>query len=187
MIYFDTFAFYTVFCSSVLLYGIGLNKIADFTFDIKQNITFFIKMVLSIFITSIISWVVISSILIPLNLVELYPLFSLLIFICINVFLEIVVRLTTGRQTSEFIVSYLIVLVSLSESTSLINTIIICISCFLAFVLLWPFITTFQLKLRSNGQRINETYYSIFFIFIAILILIISVWDISWLNAGVIK
>lgn len=186
MIYFDTFAFYTLFCSAVLIYGIGINKIADFQSDVKQNLTLIIKMVVSILLTSILSWVVIITILMPLKLTELYPVTSLLIFICINVFLEAIVRITTGRQSSEFIVSYLIVLISLAESTSLINTIIICISCFLSFILLWPFIVTFKNKLASNGQRLNETYYSYFFFFLAILILCISVFDISWLNSGVI-
>lgn len=187
MIYFDTFAFYTLFCSIVLIYGVGINKIADFHSDSKQNIVLVTKMVISILLTSILSWVVTTTLLMPLKLIELYPVTSLLIFICINVFLEAIVRITTGRNTTEFIVSYLIVIISLSESTSLINTIIICMSCFLSFILLWPFITTFKNKLKSNGQRINETYYSILFFFLAILILIVSVFDISWLNSGVIQ
>ena len=83
MIYFDTFAFYTLFCSDVLIYGVGINKIADFQTGAKQNITFFTKIVLSIFITTIISWGVISTVLVPLKLIELYPVVSLLIFVCI--------------------------------------------------------------------------------------------------------
>ena len=187
MIYFDTFAFYTLFCSAVLIYGVGINKIADFQNGAKQNITFFTKIVLSIFITTIISWGVISTVLVPLKLIELYPVVSLLIFVCINVFLEVIVRITIGRETSEFVVSYMIVIIALSESSTLINTILICISCFLSFILLWPFVTTFKNKLKSNGQRISETYYSFFFFFLAILILIISVFDVSWLNSGVIQ
>ena len=81
----------------------------------------------------------------------------------------------------------LIVIIALSESSTLINTILICISCFLSFILLCPFVTTFKNKLKSNGQRISETYYSFFFFFLAILILIISVFDVSWLNSGVIQ
>jgi len=187
MIYFDTFAFYTLFCSAVLIFGVGINKIADFQTDYKQNMAFVIKMVLSILITSLLSWVVIVTILLPLKLIELYPIVSLLIFICVNVFFEFIVRITTGKQCAEFIVSYLIVLLSLSESSSLLNTILICISCFLSFILLWPFITTFKNKLKSNGQRLSETYYSYFFFFLAILILCISVFDVSWLNVGVIQ
>lgn len=186
MIYFDTFAFYTVFCSAVLVYGIGVNKVADFRHNTKANFTFFTKMILSIFVTAILTWEFIKFILVPLKLVELYPIISFLIFVCLNVLFEITVRIATRIKTSEFIVSYLIVLLSISESSSLVDVIVICVSCFLSFLILFPFVTAFQKKIAENGQKINLKYYSLFFLFIALLVLAISAFDVSWLNKGVI-
>lgn len=187
MIYFDTFAFYTVFCSAVLIYGIGLSKVTDFKHNFKINFTFFLKMILSIFLTSLLSWEVIYYILIPLKLVELYPIVSLLIFLCVSSLFEIITRLAIGIKTSEFIFSYLIVLLSLSESTSILDIIIICLSCFLSFLILFPFIIAFQRKLSENGQKMNLKYYSLLFLFISLLVLAISAFDVSWLNKGVIQ
>lgn len=187
MIYFDTFAFYTVFCSAVLVYGIGLTKVADFKHDFKINFTFFIKMILSIFLTSLLSWEFIYYILVPLKLVELYPIVSLLIFLCVSSLFEIITRLAIGVKASEFIVSYLIILLSLSESTSILDVIVICVSCFLSFLVLFPFIIAFQKKLSENGQKMNLKYYSLFFLFVSLLVLAISAFDVSWLNKGVIQ
>lgn len=187
MIYLDTFVFYTLFSSAVLFYGIGINKISDFDSDLRNNISRLIKMILTIMLTSLLSWGVIKIVLIPLKLVELYPLIALLIFICVNVLFEVIVRLVSGKVSSEFIISYLIVLLSISESISLLNSMIICAGCFVSFLLLWPFVTTFRNKLRSNGNSLNASYYSLLFLFLALLIIIISVFDVSWLNAGVIE
>jgi len=54
-------------------------------------------------------------------------------------------------------------------------------------VIVIPLSLTFKKRLCSNGHVLDETYYSIYFIFLAILILLLSAWDIGWLNQGVIQ
>ena len=130
------------------------------------------------------AWFVTKGILVPLKLTELYPLVCFLIFICINAFLEALVRLTTGKSTTEFVFSYLVIILSVSESTSFLNTVAICLSCVLSVILLLPFIIAFK---RGNNKTNKENYYCRLSLYIAILILIISVFDILWFNPGVIK
>jgi hypothetical protein len=50
-----------------------------------------------------------------------------------------------------------------------------------------PFSLTFRRRICNNGRLLDEKYYSLYFFFLAILILILSVWDIAWLNPEVIK
>ena len=98
--------------------------------------------------------------------------------------MEALVRLTTGKSTTEFVFSYLVIILSVSESTSFLNTVAICLSCVLSVILLLPFIIAFK---RGNNKTNKENYYCRLFLYIAILILIISVFDILWFNPGVIK
>jgi len=187
MIYLQSFLYYTVFSSVVLVYGIGLNRIAEFGISKKDDAIFIIKIICSIFFSALISWVIIQYVLVPLKMIELYPLVAFLVFSCINVLLEAMVRIITNKSYSEFIVSFLIVLLSLTESTSILNTLVICASGIISVTLIIPFCLTFKARFTANGNKINEKYYSIFFIFVAILILMMTAWDIIWLNPGVMQ
>lgn len=187
MIYLQTFLYYTFFSSIVLIYGIGLNSIAEIGISKSNSLMFFIKAIMTILCTSMISWVIISKILVPLKLVELFPIIAFIIFTCVNSLFEGVIRIVTGKSSSEFIVSFLIVILSLSESTNILNVLIICFSAMVSLLILMPLCLTFKSRVIANGKHINEHYYSMFFILLAILIFIMSVSDISWLNPGVMK
>jgi len=185
MLFLDTFLYYTFFASAILIYGIGINRIAEVGIIKYPSFIFVIKIVISIIASSVLSWLVTSRLLVPLNLVELYPIIVFLILLVINTFVEGIVRLTSNTVTTEFVVSYLVTLISIGESTSLLQSIVICFSVLCSFVILIPFIISFRFRLTRNGKSISEKYYSIFFIFIGVIILMISIFDISWLNFGV--
>lgn len=187
MTYINIFLYYTLFSSIVLIYGIGINKVIETGISKFYNILFYVKASVSIMATSVISWLIVNYILVPLNLVELYPLLCLLVFVLINTFLEALIRLTAGIKTTEFVISFLIILLSISESTSLLNTMLICFSSYVALLLIVPFSITFKKRVCSNGNFLDEKYFSLFFIFLAILILIITTWDIGWLSKGAIQ
>jgi len=187
VLYVNTFLYYAIFASAVLIYGIGLNKVVETGISKFYDFIFYLKAMISIMATSVLSWLIVNYILVPLNLVELYPLMCFLVFVFINTFLEALVRLTTGISTTEFVVSFLIILLSISESTSILNTIIICFASYVALLITVPFSITFKKRICSNGNFLDEKYFSLFFIFLAILIIVITTWDIGWLSRGVIQ
>ena len=187
MIYFYTFLYYSLFSSVVLLYGIGLNKIAEIGIVKFQKTIFYIKCAISIVSSAVISWLITYYLLVPLTITELYPLVCFVVYACISTFLGGIIRLTTGHTTSEFAVSYLLILLSIAESSSLLFTLFICISGLLSMIIIIPFSLTFRRRVCSNGKLLDERYYSLYFIFLAVLILLLSVWDIAWLNPGAIQ
>lgn len=187
MIFVDTYLYYTLFASAVVIYGIGINTVAEIGIYKMNQVTYFIKAIISILASAVLSWIITSRVLAPLKLIELYPLICFLIFICINTFLEALIRITTGISSSEFIVSYLILLLTISESTSLLTTMTICGACFTAFAIMVPFCFTFKNRIQNDGYEIDEKYYSLFFVFLGIFILLSSIWDILWITPGVIK
>ncbi len=187
MIYLDTFLYYTLFASAVLFYGIGINRVKEIGISNFYSITFYIKAALNILGTSMLTWLITSNILIPLKLVELFPIICFLIFAVLSSFLEALIRLTTGKSTAEFVVSFLIVLLSIFESTSLINSIVICFSCFAAIIVLLPLCYAFKFRFSVYGAFAIEKYYTLFLFFLAILIIILTTFDISWISEGVIQ
>lgn len=187
MIYLNTFLYYAIFSSAVLLYGIGLNKVSEIGTVKFKHLIFYVKCGIAIVSSSVISWLLVHYLLVPLKITELYPLICFIVYVCISSFISAIINLTTGHTTTEFSLSYLIVLLSIGESTSLLLTIIISLSCIVSLCTIIPFSLTFKRRVCSNGNLLDESYYSIYFIFLAVLILLISAGDINWLNPGVIK
>ena len=187
MIYLYTFLYYSIFSSVVLIYGIGLNKIAEIGIVKFNEPIYYIKGAISIVSSAVISWLITYYLLVPLTITELYPLVCFIVYACISTFLGGIVRLTTGHTTSEFAVSYLLILLSIEESSSLLFTLFISMSGLISMLIIIPFSLTFRRRVCSNGRLLDEKYYSLYFIFLAVLILLLSVWDIAWFNPGAIQ
>ena len=148
----DTFFYFLLYCSAVLIYGIGLNRAAVLSRSMDKTLFFqLIKCTIVVLCSTILTFVIIKELLIPANLIELYPLIALLIFISVSVFVEIIMRITTGLKTSEFAVSYLIILLTLNESLGIIDSIVIAVSCMLSFILILPVL--FSLRSRIEIVR----------------------------------
>lgn len=184
MIYLNAFFYYVCFASAILIYGIGINKTADVTSLKGKDIVYFAKIIITILISSILSWLVADKLLVPLKLAELYPFTSLLVYIFISMLLEMITRYFTKKSSTEFVLSYLTVVLSVSESTAFVNTIVICVSTIVAMLLFTPFVVAFRKRILKNGE-LPEVYMTRLFIFIAIIILIITSWDIMWINPEV--
>lgn len=187
MIYFSTFLYYTLISSSVLIYGIGINGLAEIGISKNRELIYYLKNIICILLSSLLSWLFSQYILIPLKLMELFPLFAFFIFVVINGFSESIVQITTGKKSVEYVVSYLIILLSVFETNSILNTIIICLSCFVSLILFVPFCLTFKNTITVNGKNLDENYYSLLFVFFSIILIVLTVWDILWINPGVIK
>ncbi|MCR4953166.1 MAG: hypothetical protein K6A43_03745 [Treponema sp.] len=182
----NTFLYYLCFASAVLFCGIGSTKIVEFSKFTATTLAFFVKLLLSLSITVILGWLVTNKILVPLDMVELYPMVCLFIYVCINTFTEVLVRITTGIDSAEFIVSFLIVLLTVSESLTILDVFIISGSCILSLLALLPLVYSFRSRITTEiGMK--EKYYCRLFLFLALLIFIISAWDSMCINPEVIK
>lgn len=183
---FSTFLYYIFFSSSVLMLGIGIDKISETSFFNNKSLIFFLKVLFTIFLSSVLSWVTTQYILLPIKLQELFPITTFFIFACISAFVESVVRITTKKSTTEFVVSFLIVMLAVSESSSIIFSLIISVSCFISMCFTIPFINTFKKNILVK-EKYKKNYFTILFLFLAVLIMIISVFDVAWLSQEVLQ
>ena len=113
MIILNTFLYYILFASIVLIYGIGINKISEFGISKNLNFIFYVKSILTVYATTLISWEITQKILLPLKIIELAPLIIFLVFICLNSFFQAIIMIITGKKSTEFSVTYLIILLIL--------------------------------------------------------------------------
>ena len=182
MNYFEAFLYYSFFATVILFTGIGTNKLLDSKFDKLKNITYCGKILLSILLSSLFGWLITKGILVPLKITELFPLVCFLIYICIDAFLEALVRLTTGKSSAEFIFSYLLIILSISESLSIVNTLIISTGSIIATLGMIPFIMAFR---KRNADTKSDLIFCRLLLYFALLILGLSSWDIAWINPEV--
>lgn len=179
---------YFIFSSAVLIYGIGLNNSMILCNSVGEYSLYFVKSLFSILASVVLSWLITRNLLVPLGLSELYPLIALLVFLSISVFFETMIRITTEKSTSDFIFSFLIVLLSLGESCSIVDSIFICLASLASFIVLVLVLSMIKSKLNILGnmeRHGNEK--SLVLISLAIIVVILCTGNASWLFPGVVK
>lgn len=186
MIY--TVLHYFIFSSVILIYGIGLNN-SIIQYDSFSGLKlYFVKSILTVLSTVSLTWVIIQQFLVPLRITELFPIAAVLIFMAISIFLETMIRITTRSVTSDFCFSFLIVILALNESISILDTIAVSIASLLSFIVLLPVLYTVKCRLDiAETAEHPENVKSLLMITLAVIIMIISAGNISWLTSGAFK
>lgn len=186
MNFLNTFLYYVFFASAVSVYGIGINKTTNTNFWDDKNIFYFIKIIFTILISTVLTFFVTDKLLVPLKLATLFPFFCFFIYIFISLLIETIFSSLNKKSPSEFIVSYLTIILTILESTSLTDSLLICFSIMFSMLLFIPFVYFFR---NRNLKEVNEpeNYLTRLFVYYAVTILIICAWDIMWINPEVLK
>lgn len=179
--------YYILISSTVLLYGIGLNRITYVTRSMNGVFITAVKMYLVVPSTAIIGWLLTIHILLPAGIEPLYPFICVLLFLSISVFVETLIRITAGCSTAEFSVSLLFALIAINESTTLPEVLVISLSCVTSFYLLIPLIYALRKRMEICCITYDFKNDSLIYFGIAVFIMALSAWNISWLNPGVIS
>lgn len=182
-----SFLYYFFFASVVLYMGIGMNRSTLIT-NTKPKVIFLllIKIFCTVTISTVITMLILMHILVPLRLTFIMPFIALIVLVSFGTFIEIVLRIIARKSSSEFAVSYLIVFLALNGSISVLDAFLIPIYCILSFA-----IVVFILKAVTYTVGTEETYNDMspkkgLLIFsLALIALATLVFDVTWLNAGV--
>jgi Na+-translocating ferredoxin:NAD+ oxidoreductase RnfA subunit len=179
------FFYYAFFSSVVFVYGIGLDR-ASLLSKKRRNLGLKIaKMILCVSSTSALSYLFVNGLLVPADLGELFPFAAVLIFAVISVFVEAIIRITTKISGAEFGASILFILLSLAESSSLAECVLISCFCTVSFFACIPvlFSISHRIELNENLKEHKKTGFIL--VSVAIISLITLCWNVSWLNKGV--
>lgn len=180
---------YFLFTSAVWMYGIGINRSNVYSERPKNYFFYALKILVTVLITSVLTWLINVKLFIPVGLGDLYPFAAVLIFITISVTCEALVRFAglSKYSTSEYAVSILIVLLAVNESVSLVDCILVAVCCVLAFFCIVPILYSIRRRIYISHPGDEFKNSSLLLISISILIVMLLVWNVSWLNPGVLK
>ena len=180
----DIVLYYAFYASSVLFYGIGLERTAvlSVAFD-KSVFRPALQCGVSALAATVLTELIAVNLLSSLGVSELYPLVALLVFTAVLSGIGFFMKTPSVMQTGECAASYLIVLLSLSESASPVDAVVIAASCMLSFVFVLPVLSSLRYRIdiaRAKNDGLNR--YVLVMIALAILVIACAVWNVSWLT-----
>ncbi|MGN0728347.1 hypothetical protein [Treponema sp.] len=181
----SVFFYYVFYASVILVYGIGMERTVFLSAEKKRLGLKAFKMLITTVSASALSYLFVTSLLVPAELSELYPLVVLLFFVPLSVFVEAIIRITTKSSAVEFSVSLLFVFLSVSESTSLSECVFISFVSVLSFFGFIPLMYSLCRKVDLYEGKTANSRNAFVLSSIAIIMLILLCWNVSWLNKGV--
>lgn len=179
--------YYMVYTSSVLIYGIGINRAVIYCDKMEHLLLKSFKLILTVETTSVLSYLVMTKLLLPANVTEMYPFIAVLIYVAIAVFIEAIIRITARTSTAEFGISFMYVLLALNESISLSECAINACIFTATFFLLIPVLHAISKRIQISRHTKEFENSSLLFISLAIIMITLLVWNVTWLNPGVFK
>ena len=179
--------YYFVYASAVLLYGIGLDRIGVLSPKPSHGFLGCLKMIFSVSASSVIAYLINSALLVPAHLTELAPFFAILVFVLFAVFMETIIRISAKISVAESCVSFLCVLLGLTEGSSIASCLIISCLSVILFYLFVPVLFAIRRRIKLSPLPRAFRNESVIFISIAIIMIVLLAWNVSWLNPGVLK
>ena len=179
--------YYFVYASAVLLYGVGLDRVVVLSPKPSHGVLACLKMLLSVSASSAISYLINCYLLVPVHLTDLAPFFAVLVFVLIAVFIEIIIRISAKNSVAECCVSFLCVLLGLTEGSSIASCVIISCVAVVIFYLFVPVLFAIRRRIKLSPLPRAFRNESVIFISIAIIMIMLLAWNVSWLNPGVLK
>lgn len=179
------FFYYALYTSAVLIYGIGINRATIISEKPENYALLFVKMLITVISSAVLTYIIDLYLLIPVHLTELFPFVSVLIFSGVSVFIESIIRITSKTNAAELAVSLLTVILAVNESISLEQCVIISCFCTLSFYIFVPFLYAIQKRIEITRPATDFRNSSLLIISIALIILSLVAWNVSWLNPGV--
>ena len=177
--------YYVLYASAVVVYGIGLERESSLSRTPRYLVLDGLKMLITVSATSTLSYLVISRLLVPHGLAELFPFICVLVFAMISVFVESIIRITARISMAEYTVSILCVLLGVNESVSLAECVLNSIFCVAAFFAFLPVLYAVRKRTELSHPMEDFQNLSLLFLSFAIVLVILLTWNVSWLNPGV--
>lgn len=182
-----SFLYFLFPSSAVLYYGIGTNQVIMSCDELPSQTMRVLKAIFTVLVTTTLTMIFNNAVLSPVGLIDLYPLFALLIFISVSISSEIVIRISTKDSASEFTISFLTVLLSVQECFRVSEGIFVSLSCILSFYSICFIIYIIKRRVMMANTPECMTNSSLIFLAMSFLMIILTLVNVSWLNPGVLK
>jgi Predicted NADH:ubiquinone oxidoreductase, subunit RnfA len=187
MHYLDTLFMYAVSCSTLLVYGIGLER-AYFenhpgTSFLKTVPTFFLNAILSVSVL----WFVVANLLIPYDLQILAPMATVLTCGIITTFVSLIVPQENKTPTGEQIFFFGTVFLALEQAASFIDALVIVCAAMLSFSIFTTVLYAIRDRMASGHPHTDWKGAPLVLVSMGLLAMVLYSADISWWLTEVIK
>lgn len=170
--------FYTFVCSTLMVYGIGLEK----SFFESRPDQFLFRRLPFLIITVLVSIIVLRFVMISLVKNHYYLIPPAIIFItsCIQLVTKIIFNNLEAASPGERILIYGTIFLALFESITLVDSILLALACFLSFII-WTLLLS-TIRERLDNSRLNASWNGtpLILINMGLLSLLIHSIDTSW-------
>lgn len=187
MHYLDTLFMYAFSCSTLLVYGIGLER-AYFenhpgTSTLKEFPIFLIDAILSVSVL----WFVVANLLIPYDLQLLAPMATILVCGIVSLFVALIVPQESKMPTGGQIFFFGTVFLAIEQASSYIDALVIVCASMLSFSLFTVVLYAIRDRMASGHPHADWKGAPLILISMGLLSLVLYSADISWWLAEVIK
>ncbi|QTQ16226.1 hypothetical protein [Treponema parvum] len=179
------FFYYLLISSAVLVYGIGFDRLLFINKRIKPLAYDFLKIFVSVELTTILSKIFTDTVIFRLSMCELFPFFTLLIYFIMLTGFNLLFYKKLYVSCKEFPLVFLFSLLSIYESSSVLGSAVIGAACVFSFSIIHLLIVSLKKRFSFFKPPVNIDTISLFYINMAIILIAVSAWNISWLNPEV--
>ncbi len=177
------FLYYVFFSSAVFVYGLGLHKALMKSRKPKNILTEICKFSITISVSSLLCYLITAQ-LVKINFGELGPFIAIIIIALINVFMELVVRVSERTSMIDSAVELMCVVIGVTEAMSIWEALLNSLFCMVAYFICIPFFYSLRKRIEMNAPTKNVRNLSLLFVSLAVVALILLSWNVSWLNPG---
>lgn len=174
--------YYLFYSSAVLIYGVGLDKLVRESKKPRHLWVEFCGTVICVMGSVLLTYLVKTQML-KINMGELAPFVAVLMFLLINVFLNLVVKLSSGTSISEYTLSLLCVIFGICESGSILDCLLNSFLCVVSFYLTVPIIHALRKRIEMNGPNDGIRNLALLFMSLAVAMLALISWNVSWMSS----
>lgn len=175
--------YYVFFSSAILVYGIGMHKAIMKSRKPKNMAMEFCKFMITVVLSSLLVYLITVQ-LVKINFGELCPFIAVLVVSLINVFLEMVVKISSRTSILDSAVELMCVVIGVMESVSIWDCLLNSIFCMLSYFICIPFFHGLRKRIEMNEPTKNIRNLALLFLSIGIVALMLLAWNASWLNPG---
>jgi len=177
-----TFVYYIVSASAVLFYGIGINKSISYKSSFSSASLACIKALLSASATTAVSYLLMSWLLVPVHLSELYPFIATLVFVLFTSLIEIFVGIGVRQSPAEFSIPLLAVFLGLNEGIGIGFAVVISCVSILSFYLMLILFYCVRERISFYTTESGIKTYCVLLLCLAIIMTAICGVNICWFN-----
>lgn len=174
--------YYLASASAVLFYGIGIHKsISDGSSFSSASLTCF-KALFSAGATTAVSYIIISGLLFPVNLAELYPFVAALVFVLFTNLTEIFIGIGLRQTPVEFSIPLLSVFLGLNEGIGIGAAVVISCMCILSFYGMTFIFHCVRERISFYATERGIKTYCVLLLCLALVMISVCGIDSSWLT-----